>query len=315
MAKKESGFMNWYESYQGKKVVGMVYSLGAAVVIVGALFKILHLPGAGPMLFAGMLTEALLFSIGCLDKPHPEYHWEQVFPQLVGHGTEPEYLKELQARPRPTLLGAGVADGEVTSMNVSAGTTAEAKPKANVPSLTNEDMEALKGGINDLAKTAVQLTELGKVATSTTKLSEKMDAASAAAEKFAGSQDALASASASLDKTYQTVATEMQGVVDGTKNFNKGIETATKGIETVNAKLSSINSVYELQLTAVQSQADAYKAQAAQVQAMTSDVQKIQVAVAEAAKSQEAYEAAAKKLAAQVADLNKVYGNMLTALA
>lgn len=310
MAKKESGFIHWYESYQGKRVVGMVYSLGAAVVIVGALFKILHLKGAEPMLFAGMLTEALLFSIGCFDKPHPEFHWEAVFPQLCGYGTDPEYLESLQALPRPTLLGAGVENG-----TAPAAATSEAKPKANVPSLTNEDMEALKGGINDLAKTAVQLTELGKVATSTTKLSEKMDAASAAAEKFAGSQDALASASASLDKTYQTVATEMQGVVDGTKNFNKGIETATKGIETVNTKLSSINSVYELQLTAVQSQAEAYKAQAAQVQAMTNDVQKIQAAVAEAAKSQEAYEAAAKKLAAQVADLNKVYGNMLTALA
>ena len=69
-AKKGFGarFMSWYESYQGKKVVGMVYSLGASVVIVGALFKILHLPGASQMLFAGMLTEALLFAIGCLDR-------------------------------------------------------------------------------------------------------------------------------------------------------------------------------------------------------------------------------------------------------
>ena len=44
-----SKFMNWYESYQGKKVVGCVYSLGASIVIVGALFKIMHFPGAGPM--------------------------------------------------------------------------------------------------------------------------------------------------------------------------------------------------------------------------------------------------------------------------
>ena len=51
--KKENenkGFMDWYESYKGKKVVGAVYSLGASVVIIGALFKIMHFPGAGAML-------------------------------------------------------------------------------------------------------------------------------------------------------------------------------------------------------------------------------------------------------------------------
>ena len=48
--KGQSKFMQWYESYTGKKVVGCVYSLGASIVIVGALFKIMHFPGAGPML-------------------------------------------------------------------------------------------------------------------------------------------------------------------------------------------------------------------------------------------------------------------------
>ena len=67
-------FMEWYGSYQGKRAVGMVYSIGAAVVIVGALFKIMHWPGASTVLIAGMCTEALLFMIGCLDKPHPEFH-------------------------------------------------------------------------------------------------------------------------------------------------------------------------------------------------------------------------------------------------
>ena len=56
---ENKGFMNWYESYQGKKVVGAVYSLGASVVIVGALFKIMHFPGAGAMLMVGMGIVAL----------------------------------------------------------------------------------------------------------------------------------------------------------------------------------------------------------------------------------------------------------------
>ena len=148
-------FMHWYESYTGKTVVGCVYSLGASIVIVGALFKIMHFPGAGPMLVAGMSIEALLFAIGCLDKPHAEHHWENVFPQLVGFGADPELLKELESRPRPTLLGGGSGEG-------ASG--------ASVPALSDKELESLKAGIGNLAKTALQLSELGNVATATNNL-------------------------------------------------------------------------------------------------------------------------------------------------
>jgi gliding motility-associated protein GldL len=308
MAKKESGFMHWYESYSGKKVTGMIYSIGASIVIIGALFKIMHFPGAGPVLMTGMITEAFLFMIGCLDKPHVEFHWENVFPQLIGFGVEPEYLAEVEKRPRPTLLGAGVENGVAPAQEAG-------KKSANAPALSDADMESLKNGIEGLAKTAVQLQELGKVATSTTKLSEKMEAASEAAGKFAVSSDAVSKKNDELANAYTSIVADMQGVVEGTKAYQKNVEG-------IGAKLGSINSVYELQLNALQAQVEAYKAQSAQVNAaseqvklITADVQKIQASAAEAVKSHAEYEAASKKLAQQVADLNKVYGNMLNALA
>lgn len=324
MAKKESGFIRWYESYQGKKITGIVYSAGASVVIIGALFKIMHFPGAGPVLMTGMITESLLFMIGVLDKPHQDFHWENVFPQVCGYGTEPEYLAELQSRPRPTLLGAGMEEG-----TVAPTPTEEKKQKANVPALTDEDMKALKDGIDGLAKTAVQLQDLGKVAVASNKLGEKMEAAGEkveaasdkmavigeAAAKFAASSDAVSKKNEELSAAYGTIVTDMQGVVTETKNLQKGIEG-------VGTKLSSLNSVYELQLAALQAQVDAYKLQTTQVnaatdqvKAMTADILKMQASINEAAKEQAAYEASAKKLAQQVADLNKVYGNMLSALA
>ena len=329
MAKKESGFIRWYESYQGKKVTGIVYSAGASVVIIGALFKIMHFPGAGPVLMTGMITESLLFMIGVLDKPHQDFHWENVFPQVCGYGTEPEYLAELQSRPRPTLLGAGSDEGAPTD-----------KKKVYVPSINEKDMEALKAGIDGLAKTAVQLQDLGKVAVASNKLGEKMEAAGdkmeaaveaagqkmnaagdkmavigEAAAKFAATSDAVSKKNEELNAAYSTIVTDMQGVVAETKNLQKGVEN-------VGTKLGSLNSVYELQLAALQAQVESYKAQTAQVnaaadqvKAMTADVQKMQASISEAAKEHAAYEAASKKLAQQVADLNKVYGNMLNALA
>ena len=306
MAKKESGFIHWYESYKGKKVTGIIYSAGASVVIIGALFKIMHFPGAGPVLMTGMITEAFLFMIGVLDKPHVDFHWENVFPQLLGYGAEPEYLEEVQSRPRPTLLGAGVENGVAAEGG---------KKSVSAPALSDSDMASLKEGIEGLAKTAVQLQDLGKVATSTTKLGEKMEAASEAAGKFAASSEAVSKKNDELAVAYGSIVADMQGVVEGTKAYHKNVEG-------IGAKLGSINSVYELQLNAIQAQVDAFKAQSAQVNAATeqvkaiaADVQKIQAATAEAVKSHAEYEATSKKLAQQVAELNKVYGNMLNALA
>lgn len=303
--KKQSGFLAWYYSYKGQRIVGMVYSIGAAVVIVGALFKILHWPGASYMLMAGMFTEALLFTIGVFDKPHPVFHWHNVFPQLVEEeGTEPNFYAEVQKMARPNL--AAVTGGVAPAAGANG---------AAVPSLNDKELEALKSGIDGLAKTATQLSELGKVATSTTKLGEKLEAATEAADKFAASQTSLSNASANLGNAYanvagniQTVATDMQTVIANTKAYGQNVETAGQ-------KLAALNSIYELQINAVQAQADAYKAQTEKVAALSADVAKLQAAQTEAVKNTEAYEAATKKLAAQVADLNKVYGNMLNALA
>lgn len=304
--------MHAYGSYKGKKVVNCVYSIGASVVIIGALFKIMHFPGAGPVLMAGMITEAFLFLIGCLEDPHPEFHWGNVFPQLLEYGTEPELLKEMQSRPHPTLLGAGVAGGETP--NMQGGAQGGAKG-ANVPALSEKDMDALRDGIGNLAKTAVQLSELGKVAASTNKLGEKLDAAGEAAEQFVVAGKTISEKSEALGAAYTQVAADMQKVATGTKAYETNVNA-------IAGQLSSLNAVYELQLKTIQAQVDAYKAQTekvaatnAQIETLTANVKKMSDAATEALKSHEAYEAGAKKLASQVADLNKVYGNMLNALA
>lgn len=283
--KEKSGFMKWYESYSGKRVTGIIYSVGAAVVIIGALFKILHWPGASAVLMIGMFTEAFLFMIGTLDAPHPTYAWEQVFPQLISleHGAEPNLYAEVSKREKPTLLGGMGGNG---GNGGGAGLP--------VGELSDKDQASLTEGIQKLAKTAAQLNDLGKIAEGTAKLGEKMEVAGTAMEKFAAS------------------ATNMSGQT----------EAYEKGLNAVNANLNNLNAIYELQLKNVQAQADALKLQAdktnaatAQVELMAEDLKKAAAATSAAAKSSESFEAAAKQLAAQVADLNKVYGNMLSALA
>ena len=297
-AKKGFGarFMSWYESYQGKKVVGMVYSLGASVVIVGALFKILHLPGASQMLFAGMLTEALLFAIGCLDKPHPEFHWEEVFPQLVDlHTVSADEASHVQTIARPNLAAAtGGAPAVAAPANGGASS-------AKAPALKDEDFQALKDGIADLAKTASQFSELGKVAQTGVKLNEKLAAAEAATTEYAAklanaglATDGLAQAANGLSGAYNQVNADMKNVADETKAFKVGVEQVGKNV-------AALNSVYELQLQTLNAQVEAQKSATA--------------ATKEAAEAQVAFAASTKQLQKQVADLNGIYGSMLNALA
>ena len=282
-------FFHWYESYQGKNVVNIVYSAGASVVIIGALFKILHWPGASQVLMIGMFTEAFLFLIGTLEHPHPEFHWENVFPQLLEFGTKPELLEEKSKQARPTLLGAGVAGGPtITGMPTPAPVNGEPAPVVGkVPSLKDEDLKALKDGIADLAKTATQFAELGKVAQTGVKLNEKLAAAEVATESYTQATSVLA-------QSYAQVSGDMQNIAEETKAYKAGVEQVGKSI-------ASLNTVYELQLQSVNAQMEAQKNAAA--------------AAKEASDAQIAFANGAKQLQKQVADLNGIYGSMLNALA
>ena len=297
-------FMHWYESYNGKNIVNIVYSVGASVVIIGALFKILHWPGASQVLMIGMFTEAFLFLIGTLEHPHPEFHWENVFPQLLEYGTKPELLEEKSKQPRPTLLGAGVAGAPVAAASgvaVAGAPVAAAEPSAKAPGLKDEDFKALKEGIGELAKTATQFAELGKVAQSGVKLNEKLVAAEAATSEYAAklanvgiATDNLSQAASGLSGAYTQIGADMKSVAEETKAYKAGVEQVGKSI-------AALNSVYELQLQAVNAQTAAQKEAVA--------------AAKEAAEAQVAFAQSTKQLQKQVADLNGIYGNMLNALA
>jgi gliding motility-associated protein GldL len=79
MSKKKGGFVELLF----KTIMPKVYGIGAAVVIVGALFKILHLPGADEMLMIGLLTEAAIFFLSAFEPPHKETDWTKVYPELA----------------------------------------------------------------------------------------------------------------------------------------------------------------------------------------------------------------------------------------
>lgn len=67
---------------KGQRFFNIAYSVGAAIVIWGALFKILHLPGGNLLLCIGMGTEIFMFILTAFDRPPKEVDWEEVLPVL-----------------------------------------------------------------------------------------------------------------------------------------------------------------------------------------------------------------------------------------
>ena len=274
---------DWYAQPGVQATVGMVYSLGAAVVIVGALFKIQHWPGAGVMLTAGMLTEVLLFAIGIFEKPHATYHWEHVFPALV----------EEEAKPL-NVVGGGAIGGGVPGI-------------PGMEKLSDEDAAKITESIKNMSETAAQLANISRVAGLTDSYANNLQKASEAAAQFATKQQNLDEATNTLLTSYKGIADNMIAAEDKTKSFAEKANELSKN-------LGSINTSYELQLKGIQAQAAAIETQCNKINSVTSEFEKLHTAVSASSANMDAYKQMTDQLAKNVSELNNVYGNMLNAI-
>lgn len=305
--KEKQSFIDWWNSsYTVKLWVGRVYSIGAAVVIVGALFKIMHFPGAGPMLCIGMGTETLLFLIGCFDKPHVTYHWEKVFPQFDSDGHDGVTLPEVGSTT------SGVSTNTSTNLSVSN------KP---VEVLKDEEIEKLSLGIKNLSETAEKLSSLSSVVGSVESFTKSVDSFSKNVEIATAETEKYAQSQTSLNEKTSVLASSYSGVLDNMDKIVAQTQTYLQNVEGVNKNLVSVNAVYELELKTIQSQTDAFKTQtekvnevSASIDAISADVEKMKLSVAATVSDTEKYKKGTEELSKQISELNGIYGNMLNAL-
>ena len=101
----------WYKTMMPK-----LYGWGAALVIIGALFKIEHLPGASIMLILGLSTEAIIFFFSAFEKTHVEPDWSLVYPELA-HMEDPNADKRPAQQLDDALAKAKIDNELVESLN------------------------------------------------------------------------------------------------------------------------------------------------------------------------------------------------------
>lgn len=90
-------FERFLQTERGKRFINFAYSIGAAIVILGAMFKLLHFPFGNELLFVGMITEVIVFTLSAFDTPVKDYSWDKVFPALASDNTGENYQSQMQA--------------------------------------------------------------------------------------------------------------------------------------------------------------------------------------------------------------------------
>lgn len=125
------------QTERGKRFINFAYSFGAAIVILGAMFKLLHFPFGNEMLFIGMVTECIVFALSAFDTPVRDYRWEQVFPALSSGNPEDSsgfnagILQQATATPRDGIspvAGTAVRDNAGPVVQNSFGAASHITP-------------------------------------------------------------------------------------------------------------------------------------------------------------------------------------------
>ena len=152
-----------------KKVMNFAYGMGAAVVIVGALFKIQHWTGASQLLVIGLLTEAFIFALSAFDKVDDELDWTLVYPELAGGEAKPKAKKKEDASDADGLLSQKLdamlkeakIDGELMASLGNSIKNFESAAKGIAP--TVDSLASTKKYSEELTKAAAQMESLNNL--------------------------------------------------------------------------------------------------------------------------------------------------------
>ena len=220
---------------QNEDNMNFIYGMGAAVVIVGALFKLQHWPGANAMLIIGLGTEALIFAISAFDPPTVhEWDWSKVYPQLSPEGKatsanqvdnlmkeaelDPAVLKSVgegmrkmaaQAKNINTLADASVAAQQYTeSMKGATESLNSVNDSYNTISSTAQDLAASTTNVKD----AVGLTEQYK---------ENLKSATESLGSIVAASGAITKTASNMSGSPEDAAKLQKELKDLTDNLNK----------------------------------------------------------------------------------------------
>jgi len=267
--------MLFFKTQRGQVVLNFIFAFFAAVVILGALFKIRHWPAADEMISLGLLSEVIVFLVMAFMVPPPEEpHWQRYFPDINLHpDLDPNF------KPTPLTLPGSTGNPALTKM----------EDMLSAADITPANLGRLGENFKKLGTTVDKMSDVSNAIAATNDYSAKTREATAALGQM---KDAYVNASNSA-QSFNVAA-------EGTKKFHEQVQVLTKN-------LSSLNTIYELELQDTNNHLKAMNRFYNNL-VQASDAMSGSVDDAKKAHNQ------ISTLAGNLGKLNQIYGNMLSAM-
>ena len=257
-----------------KTFMAYIYGWGASIVMIGAYFKLTHIPGADIMLGVGLGVEALIFFLSAFEPQHLEYAWDNVFVELE---------EDWDGKSR-TSFGTGASNGAVS--NVEDAMLSKMLEKMNV---SEDTFKKLGKGIERLSENAGQMADISNAMAATNNYATTMNNATKTIAEFANNYT-------STNKKLS----ESLGKLD----FS-ALDANT--IKKVATSMTSLNSIYELQLQGAEQTSAASKKL---VETMNKYMENMSASAQNAGQLNQQL----TQLSSRLSALNNVYGGMLSAM-
>ena len=292
--KYANGIERFLHGEKGQRFFNFAYSIGAAVVIWGALFKILHLPGGSTLLCIGMGTEIAMFILTAFDRPPKEYAWEDVFPVLDTKNPE----------DRPDVAGGGGGVVINGGYGVPGASGAEALPEYDATTGTPGGTVIAGGGgfaaVPGVMPSQEQLDNAEEMADATKTYLEQMQGISEQMGRLNETTEAL-------NQVTQTLLQSYQAITLNSENISANSQGYVGQMEDLNRNIAGLNTIYEIQLKSISSQLES-------IDRVNRGLKDIRDMYDKAANESSRYCEETEKMARYMKQLNSVYEKMITAM-
>ncbi len=325
-----------------RQFMAKLYGLGASVVILGALFKINHYPGADIMLVVGLGTEAIIFFFSAFEPPYVEPDWSLVYPELAGlyHGGEggaeikpsKKPTQELDDMLKQANIDKQLIDRLGDGLKKLSDNTAKLSDITDAAGATNEYVSKVKNA----SKSVENLSKSYEMT------AESLQKDANASVQFSNSLKTAGESASNLSSSYKEASDILKNDIMVTKEFTNSMRAAMESANTlseqytksaevlsmsakkldfsavdgkayndqlhqISEKLSALNSVYDLQLKSTNEQIQSSaRIRETMGQLLTN--------MKESTDMMGAYKEQMQMLTQRLSSLNEVYGGMLTAM-
>lgn len=339
MGKKYRRYKNIFEKFldssNGQRWFNVVYSVGAAIVILGAMFKLLHLPFGNLMLMIGMVTEAIVFLLSALEKPAKDYKWEEVYPVLAEDeqfipkserkqmtSEELKNVNNSQPAISTTSYPSGSDSGNQSSASSSQNVDNQRQSNVNVTTGQSSSNNNYNRSSSDYTQSRVGSQDSYVSGNNTSHSSGGINSniiveganVTQASERYADQLNKMtdnmskfAEVTSSLGHISETLMQSFQSIIDNSQGIGNNTQGYISQLENLNRNIAGLNTIYEIQLKGVSGQIHT-------IEEINAGLERMQKLYSGSLVDSSLFKNETEKMAKQLAELNTVYSRLLQAM-